>query len=100
MRPRVFLAADIRRLSPESAEREWRGRGARITVRNIGEALILRRLILTILLPVGGALLGFVLGALSLGGANTSLRNVLAGAVFASLIGVALGLIFWAAARL
>jgi hypothetical protein len=98
VRPRLegFLAADMRTLSSEGAEREWRGRGVRITVRTIGEDLILRvrRWVLTSLLPVGGALLGFVLGALSLGGANTSLRYVLAGAVFASLIGVVLGLIY------
>jgi hypothetical protein len=98
VRPRLegFLAADMRTLSPDGAEREWWGRGVRITVRTIGDDLILRvrRLVLTMLLPVGGALLGFVMGALSLGGANTSLRYVLAGAAFASLIGVALGLIY------
>lgn len=98
VRPRLegFLAADMRTLSPEAAEREWRGRGVRITVRTIGADLILRvrRVLLTALLPIGGGLMGFVLGALSLTGPNTSLRYALAGAVFAALVGVALGLIY------
>lgn len=92
-----FLAADMNAEPTGTAnESAWRGGSVRITVRAVGEDLIVRvrRRVMTVFLPVGGGVLGFVLSALSVLGTGSSISHALAVTLSAAILGALLGLIY------